>query len=406
VAPSRSFRVVLLVGLLCGPSRGGASDKPLPGTILRLQRSAGGEKMLLVLNDPSIPVPAQGSPDNPAATAGLRIMLFGHDVPGEMAEVTAPAGLGRPGWKYGSTGFVRYRFRNGAAPGGISPIRSVVLREGKGLRVVARAVGLALAGPQGSVGVRIEMGSIRLCALFAGSAVLRDQASLFLAKSAPAPGLVECTDEGLFGVPCDASATCGGTCPDGAACGGDPGLGLPCSCIAANQPCGDTAPVCNGTCPTGEECANVGGVPYPGCGCLPPGSVGCGTVSPTCGDGACPAGTSCFTTTFTCCGGFTITGCGCATEPPPPPCGGPCPPGGLCTTAPGFPEACYPITCDGPGTCPSGSECVPYPEFAIDVCAPIACIGGSGYPTCDGTCDTGLSCQGFVQNGGACYCAP
>jgi hypothetical protein len=125
MAPSRNLGLVLLASLVCGRAGSGASDLPLPGTILRLERAGGREKLLLVLNDPDIPVPAQGSPDNPAATAGLRVVLFGHDVPGEIAEVTAPPGLGRPGWKYGSTGFVRYRFRNGAAPGGPSPVRSV-----------------------------------------------------------------------------------------------------------------------------------------------------------------------------------------------------------------------------------------------------------------------------------------
>src|SRR5262245_57477413 len=186
--------------------------------MLRLARSGGGEKLVLVLDDASIPAPGQGSADNPATT-GLRVTLFGHDAPGETADLVAPAGLAQPGWKYGTNGLVRYRFRHGAAPGGISPIRSVVLREGKGLRVVAKAVGLGLAGVQGSVGVRIEYGSIRLCALFGADAIVHDEAGLFVAKSAPAPGIVECTDEALFGVPCNDTLTCGGTCPDGSQCG-------------------------------------------------------------------------------------------------------------------------------------------------------------------------------------------
>lgn len=395
----------LLTGIvLLAATAAGAADIPVPGAKVCLERSGGSERLVLVLSDPSIPTPTQGSADNPAATAGVRVVLFGHDAPGEVAELVAPAGLGRPGWSYGSTGTTRYRFRNGAAPGGPSPIRSIALREGRGLRIVARAVGLGLAGPQGSVGVRVEIGSIRVCALFGGDAVLRDEAGHFAAERASAPGLVGCTDEGLFAVPCDASATCGGTCPDGSQCGGDPGLGLACTCIAASQPCGDTEPVCNGTCPTGEVCSNVGGVPYSDCACLPAGSTGCGAVYPTCGDGDCPAGTACYATTFTCCGGFSITGCGCLSEPPPPPCGGPCPPGSTCLpAAPGFPEGCYPMNCGGGGSCPAGSTCVPYPPLSIDVCAPIACTGGAGYPTCDGACDPGLACRGFS---GSCYCTP
>jgi len=393
--------------LLVSPGAAVAVDHPLPGSTLRLERSAAGETLVLVLNDASIPVPAQGSADNPAATAGLRVVLFGHDAPGEIAELTAPPGLGRPGWTYGRAGAVRYRFRNTGAPGGPSPIRAVSLRAGKGIRIVARAAGLGLAGPQGSIGVRVEMGSTRLCALFTGGAVLRDEAGLFVAKHSAIPGLVECTDEGLFGVACDASSMCGGTCPDGSQCGGNLGLGLPCTCIGASQPCGDTAPVCNGTCPAGEACANVGGVPYPGCACLPEGSIGCGTVYPTCGGGECPAGTDCYQTTFTCCGGFSITGCGCLDGPPLPPCGGPCPPGSFCSPpAPGFPEGCYPILCDGGTICPSGSACGLLPGPDIEVCLPILCDAGAGFPACDATCAGGLTCQGFAQGVGGCYCAP
>src|SRR5262245_18973021 len=118
---SRTAWLVVLAGLLTVPVPSRATDLPVPGTSLRLARSGAGEKLVLVLDDPSIPAPGQGSADNPA-NAGLRVTLFGHDASGEIAELMAPAGLGRPGWRYGTTGRVRYRFRNGSAPGGISPI--------------------------------------------------------------------------------------------------------------------------------------------------------------------------------------------------------------------------------------------------------------------------------------------
>jgi len=108
VTRSRTAWLVLLAGLLAAPSIIQAIDLPLPGTTLRLVRSGSGEKLVLVLNDASIPAPGQGNADNPA-TAGLRVTLFGHDAPGEIVDLPAPAGLGRPGWKYGTTGFVRYR---------------------------------------------------------------------------------------------------------------------------------------------------------------------------------------------------------------------------------------------------------------------------------------------------------
>jgi hypothetical protein len=349
-------------------------------------------------------VPAPGSADDPALNVGMRILLFGHSFSGEIAELVVPPGLGRPGWSESSAGPARYRFRNGDAPAGPSPVRWVSLREGRRLSVVAKAAGLALSVPQGSVGVRIEIGSGRLCALFAGESVRRDEAGAFVARWAPAPGgLVQCTDEGLFGVGCEASPLCGGLCPDGSQCSGVPGLGS-CTCVSPTQPCGDTATVCNGQCPAGEVCANIGGVPYPACGCLPAGSVGCGTVE-TCGDGDCPTGLGCYVHTFTCCGGLVLWGCGCSSEPQPPPCGGPCPPGLACLgPVPGFPQDCYPLPCSA-SSCPSGSTCEDLGGGSL-FCFPIACSGGSGYPACDGTCDPSLSCQGFVQGSGACYCAP
>lgn len=37
----------------------------------------------------------------------------------------------------------------------------------------------------------------------------------------------------------------------------------------------------------------------------------------------------------------------------------------------------------------------------------VPCTGGSGYPTCDGTCDAGFECRGFADSAGnACACFP
>jgi len=88
----------------------------------------------------------------------------------EVATLAAPSGPGNPGWSATGRAGNRYAYRNGSAPAGPSPIRAIRLREGKGLRIVAEAVGLALATPQGSVGVRIAIGGTRICALFAGDA--------------------------------------------------------------------------------------------------------------------------------------------------------------------------------------------------------------------------------------------
>lgn len=93
----------------------------------------------------------------------------------------------------------------------------------------------------------------------------------------------------------------------------------------------------------GETCADGGfdGLPFNRkCACLPTGSAGCGTTYPTCGEGDCPAGTSCFRTWLQGASGI-FEDCESSTEPPPNPCGS-CPPGWRCVLFPGFTPGCAP----------------------------------------------------------------
>jgi hypothetical protein len=374
-----------------------ALDVPVPGRSLTLRVKGDRETLVVRLSDPSIPLVTPGGPDDPTVT-GLSLALFGGGATPETTALPVPAGIGNPGWAVQGEG--RYRYRNGEAPDGSSTVRVVRLRAGK-IQIAARAIGLTLDGTRTSVGVRIEMGTLRVCTLFAGLSVRRDEPGRFSARSAVVPELQSCSDEALTGLSCGGTV-CGGLCPAGQQCAGY--SGFDCDCIPAAQPCGDSAPACNGECPVGEECSNTGGVPYYSCACLPAGTVGCGTTYPTCG-GDCPAGLACLTDTFTCCGGTTISGCACLSGPPPPPCDGPCPPGTFCAgPVPGFPQDCYPMQCSGLGSCPAGSTCEALGGGLY--CLPIACSGGTGYPTCGGTCDSGLTCTAFPQHDGACYCAP
>ena len=373
-------------------STAAAVDVPVPGRSLSLRTKDGRETLAIRLSDPAIPLVASG-PDDPSV-AGLSLELFGGGPAPETAALFVPSGVGDPGWTVQSVG--RYRYKNDAAPAAPSPVRRAGVRAGK-IQLAARAIGLTLDGARASIGVRIQIGDLRVCALFAGASVRRDETGRFTARNAVVAELQDCSDQALTGLPCGSGVgLCGGLCPAGHECAGFPGS--ECECIAAAQPCGDTAPACNGECPAGQECANLGGVPYYGCGCLPAGSTGCGTTYPTCG-GDCPAGLACFADTFTCCGGATISGCTCATGPPPPPCGGPCPPGTSCNGA-----GCYPIPCAGDGSCPAGATCVRFGDHRF--CSPTGCSGGTGYPTCEGTCAPGLACTSFVQDGGGCWCAP
>jgi hypothetical protein len=344
-----------------------AADQPISGMTLKLKRSGSKQKLVFVSKDPGFLFPAIGSGDDPT-TAGLTVELFSAGLSGEGAALGAPAGAG---WRE-TTSPPRYLYGDaGAAPGGVALSR-VVMRGGKVLRITAPGTGLSLAGPEGSIGIRITSGSTRSCALFAGAAVRKDVAGTFIGKNAPASALGGCSTAELAGVACATSGApeCAGFCPPGSACGTDLSS---CFCISGAQPCGDTSPTCNGECPAGEECGSIGGLLLPDCACLPAGSTPCGGTSPTC-DGDCPAGTSCFGVSFPLPGGGQLNGCQCLTGPPVDPCGG----------------------------CPPGFTCFAGPPFGSPFCLAF-CNGPSGAPVCDGTCPGGVTCNSVSD---LCLCFP
>jgi hypothetical protein len=381
----------LLLGIVVTARSVPAADQPIDGTRLLLERSGTRGKLVFVSHDADLLFPAVGGPDDPATTAGLLIELFAGGPGAEQTAMDVPPGLENPGWAERAQAPAWYRYRNRSAPGGPSPVRLAIIRQGKLVKIIARQVGLQLAGPQGSVGIRISTGNsiqpgrIRNCALFDASTVRHDEAGRFEAAGARGDAISDCGDGTMRGIPCTTSGgpVCGGFCPAGSNCGTPEGSS--CVCISASQPCGDTGPVCNGQCPTGETCGSVGGVPYPSCGCLPDGSTPCGTVYPTCGDGDCPSEQSCYGVSFTCCGGLTLNGCQClSAPPPPPPCSQiTCPPGFYCAVLP------------PPG---GGPVCVPS-EY---------CAGGGAYPACGGTCSPGRTCTPYAYSAeyGVCACVP
>lgn len=380
-----------------------ADDYVVGGRELTLRAGAGGT-LSLQLRDPELQIPAPGSPDDPSV-AGLVVTLFGWASGGQASFVAAPGG----DWRVRTAPSATYRYARRPVDAGSAFIATATLRAGNTLRVRAKSGGLSLVSPEGAVGVRVQMGTTRICALFDPPAVRRDAGGRFIARDADVPAIASCDDAVLGGATCTESGlTCDGTCPGDGECAGGPGVG--CSCVSPHQPCGGTWPACNGECPAGEVCSDIGGTPYSSCGCLPAGSTPCGGVYPSCGDGDCPAGTTCLVDTFTCCGGVQISNCACLTGPPPPPCGGTCPVGWNCVgPAPGFPETCLPPFCSGGSGAPTcdgscnqaGTEC----RSMGGVCFCLApCIGGDPYPACGGACaDPTWTCTPTVDG---CSCVP
>lgn len=320
-------------------------DQPISAAELVLKRSASGKETLQFRSkDPAFLFPAIGSAADPVSgtPGGATIELFSQD--GSEATLSIPAGAGKPGWTTKASPPISFKFMNSFAPGGISPVRNALLRQGKLLTLKANAIGLPLLGPQGTVGIRITTGTLRSCALFDAATIKRDTASVFVARNAIAANLSDCSDASFGGSTCGAGDSCcngsfigdqcGGTCPPGSACG-TRDLDT-CLCISSAQPCGDTSPVCNGECPVGEECLTGGGFPLPSCVCLPTGSTACSKFE--CG-GACPTGQECNFFEISTPG---ASGCVCG---PPGPCGSggdDCPAGFHCAFGPGIGPLCLP----------------------------------------------------------------
>jgi hypothetical protein len=382
--PTAATALVLLgIGALIPSSLALATDQPIGATKLVLQRHNGKEKLIFSSKDPAFLFPGVGSADDPS-TAGMVIeILSGTE---GTFNLPVPAGAGKPGWTSKTTPVAQHQFKNSEAPSGISLVKTVLLKQGKRLKIDSRAAMLPLLAATTRVAIRITTGGLRTCALFTAPDARKNETNRFVAGKVPPPGgSADCSDAILLGTSlyCDGGVfpTCGGECTPGETCVGD-GLNGTCKCIAPGMPCGDTNPTCNGACPIGQECVSFGlDTPYNGCGCVPAGSTPCGTPNaPTCG-GACPSGTTCSAIFRPLeLGG----GVDCDCRGPGTACGNGAAFGGAPNE--GQPYGCYPITCTGSyptcgGPCLDGGVCDAFriSSFAGCVCAVPAPCGGGGF---------------------------
>jgi hypothetical protein len=311
----RLARWTLVVSLVIGAVAPAMSaDHPLDRASLTLTRSASGkEKLTFVANDSSSLFPVIASLDNPAM-AGAILELASTAQPAGVA-FSAPPGTGTPGWKVKDAQRDSYVYGNPAAAPGPTAIKVVTLKEGRGLKVVARGVGLALAGPQGTVGIRLGTGSLRNCARFDAPTIRQDVAGRFKATYSGGSVLVDCNDllpppptttttssttsttastivlaqcSGGSGFP-----TCGGSCPGDESCVDVVNfLGSPLTCLCYPSdvtPCRSSDyPSCGGTCPGGGVCQSMAINDVPFCGCVNPATPCGGGFS--CQPGVCLGG--------------------------------------------------------------------------------------------------------------------
>jgi hypothetical protein len=112
------------------------------------------------------------------------------------------------GWTVGGGGA---KFKNRDAPGGSSPVRAAVLRQGRSIKVVARSTGFALDTPLVGVGLRLVAGTLATCSYFHAGTVVTD-----------VPGRFEARGPGALSPSCDRVTLAGGV-PSG----GEYNPGLP-----------------------------------------------------------------------------------------------------------------------------------------------------------------------------------
>jgi hypothetical protein len=300
-----------------------ALDRPVDAARLVIRRTPVRASLVFVSRDPGFLFPAPGGGDDPTI-GGLVVELF--SATEGAATLAAPAGLGKPGWSVTLAPTPGFRFQNPLAPAGTSPLRAVVLKQGRVLKVTGRAAGLPLAAAQGAVGIRVVTGARRSCALFGPATIKRDEPGRFVARNAPAAALPDYSDTSL-GAPPPPSTTTTTTLP---------------GCAIVPDP---FEPKCGGACPPGEQCVGgFGPALEPECACIPDDAVAClGSGYPACG-GACGAGRVCQA--FHLLPGELIELRSCACVDPADTCA------------------------DPPGTC-----------FAIGVCPPGEACTGQGAPT-------------------------
>jgi hypothetical protein len=188
--------VSALVGMGVLP-RASALDRPIGAVKLLLTRSSTGkERLAFVSKDPGFLFPPVSGADDPAAGSpgGALIELFSQE---GAASLAVPRGVGKPGWTIKSAAAISYKFSNGDAPGGISPVRAATIKQGKVLKLTSADSGVPLAVSQGRVGIRITTGSLRSCALFDAPTIRTDEPGRFIAKGAVASSLADCADASL-----------------------------------------------------------------------------------------------------------------------------------------------------------------------------------------------------------------
>jgi hypothetical protein len=182
----------LTFGLAVGAN---AADQPIGAVKLIIKIAASGkEKIVFVSKDPGFLFPPLGSNDDPAngSPGGALVDVLTRDG-GNFTFSVPPGESLAPGWKVkdGAAADL-YKYINKDAPAGPVPLKVVVFKQAKVLKVVGKETGLAMSGTLGDVVVRVTTGATRNCARFPAATILADEPGKFVAKGAVASSLTDC----------------------------------------------------------------------------------------------------------------------------------------------------------------------------------------------------------------------
>ncbi len=327
--------IVVSAFLVCLAGGAAAAHHPLDDASLTITRSRAGKmKLTFVAKDPAFLFPAIGSADDPGTgtPGGLTLQIASTAQPSAVT-ITAPPGVGKPGWRAKDGSRDAHVYTNPDAGPGPLPIETVVLKQGSSIKVVARFVLLNIAGPQGTVGVRLTTGTHQHCAWFDATTIRKDEANYFKAKGSFAGARTDClnllplpptttststttttsltTSPTIAFPPCGTYPLCGGTCGPGEYCLEMIDFLVPgawaCECIPPDvEPCrADDFPTCDGQCSNGGVCQAIDNHGTLLCGCVSPTGT-CGGTTGACSAGPCPAGSVCTAMTV-----MGTEACGC-----------------------------------------------------------------------------------------------
>jgi len=161
------------------------AGQPLSAVKLLLKASATSEKALFLSKDTLIRPPLANTPTDPT--------LFGATVEFCSAQGSASFDLPANFWHMNGTGSV-FKF---VQTGSSVDVKVALIKGGRTLKIVSKAVGIPLPGGLGNVGVRVTTGDVRNCALFTAETIVKDEPGKYIAQGAAVDAVADCSDASL-----------------------------------------------------------------------------------------------------------------------------------------------------------------------------------------------------------------